>query len=402
MAVQTRIDERMVVALWEHQQLPAAVLDTLGLRVIFRGLPSDAGGPDYQEAVLSVGNKRILTGDIEFHVAASDWYRHGHQLNPRYNDVILHVVWTDDGSETRTESGRAVPVLALERYEQLCPTPLGHRDMHPPASDGCLAAFAALPTGVLMEEIWRLGVERFDARSQRFATDLLVEEPDQVAYGALLEGLGYASNRRTFSQLADAVPYRWLQSLPRDERLLSLLDAARLGPAARIAPPAHLSEGTWRLAMLRPANHPALRLRGLVLLLDRIFPSLAAGLAEAVSAADKPADLRKLLVVREGVDTLIGPGRADELAVSVVLPLVAALNQRNRAAAGLFARYPSPPSNRWTRHMLGLLQAAGHDIASVHTAPEHQGLHHLYHSFCRMKSDGACKVCRMARLAGPG
>ncbi len=398
MAVQTRIDERMVVGLWEHQHVPAAALKSLGLRVIYRGMPSDAGGPDYQDAVVSVENKRVLVGDVEFHVSASDWYRHGHHMNPRYNRVIVHVVWTDDTDETRTENGRLVPVVELERYAQLCRTLLHDHGTERPASPPCLAAFAALPTAVLLDEVRRLGVERFIDRSYRFAADLSIEQPDQVAYGAMLQGLGYASNRRAFAQLADAVPYLWLQSLPRQERLPSLLDAAQLGPRASVPPPAHLPAGAWRLAMLRPANHPALRLQGLVLLLDRMSPSLAGGLVEAVSGCERPIDLRKMLVARDGEDTFIGPGRADELAVSVVLPLIAALESGEETAAALFARYPSPPPNRWTRHMLGLLQAAGHDVAHTHTASEHQGLHHLYHTFCRAGGHGTCTVCRMARV----
>jgi hypothetical protein len=401
-AVQTRVDERMVVGLWERQEVPRAALNTLGLRVIFRGMPSDAGGPDYQDAVVSVAGKRVLSGDVEFHVSSSDWYRHGHHQNHRYNGVILHVVWVDDSIETRREDGTVVPVLALDRFAHLCPTALVERDAGMPTPHPCVAAFAALPTDVLLEEIGRLGEERFNDRAQRFAADLSVEEADQVAYGALLEGLGYASNRRAFAQLADAVPYDWLQSLPRRERLPSLLDAARLGPAALPAPPAHLAHDAWRLAMLRPANHPARRLQGLVALLDRMAPSLATHLKEAVATADSPSKLRNVLVVREGDDAFVGPGRADELVVSVVLPLVAALEPGSNTAATVFDRYPSPPPNRWTRHMLGLLQRAGHDVPTVRTAREHQGLHHLYHAFCRSSRYGRCTVCRMARLTDSG
>jgi hypothetical protein len=398
-AVQTRIDERMVVRLWERQQIPPAALSMLRLRVIFRGMPSDAGGPDYQDAVVSIGTKRLLTGDVEFHADCTDWYRHGHHLNPRYNRVILHVVWTDAGVETRTADGRVVPVLALDTYRDLDRTFLADSGDVPAETNPCWSVFASLPTGDLLEEVRRLGVQRFCERMQRFMSDLVVDEPDQVAYTALLEGLGYASNRRTFAQLADSVPYAWLQSLSPQDRLPTILDAARLGPTASVPPPARLPEDIWRLSMLRPANHPARRLHGLVLLLSRMTPSLSAGLTDAVAGAVGPADLRKALVVRDGVDTFIGPGRADELAVSVVLPLVAALEPEQRCAARLFDRYPSPPPNRWTRHMVGLLQQAGHAVTTVRTAREHQGLHHLYHAYCRNGKHGACSVCRLADVA---
>jgi hypothetical protein len=239
-----------------------------------------------------------------------------------------------------------------------------------------------------------LGVQRFEDRSNRFVADLAIEDADQVAYSALLEGLGFASNRRTFAELADAVPYAWLQSIPREQRLASLLDAARLAPSATISPPARLPVDSWRLTRLRPANHPARRLQGIVQLITRMTPSLAASLVHAVAGADRPVDLRKTLIVRDRDDAFIGPGRADELAVSVVLPLVTALEPSDERARTLFAGYPSPPSNRWTRHMLSLFQYAGHDVPRVHSAQEQQGLHHLYHTFCRPGNAGACPVCR--------
>jgi hypothetical protein len=389
--VETRIDEHMVVDMWERQAFPKEALRVLGLTVIFRGFPSDAGGPDYQDAILSVEGRRLLTGDVEFHVNAGDWYRHGHHLNTKYNRVILHVVWTEDTSETRRHDGEKIAVLVLERNTH----PLPRFATRPLVPHPCVDSFARLPTDLLLSEVRRLGVRRFEDRSNRFSADLAIEEADQVAYGALFEGLGFASNRRTFAELADAVPYAWLQSLPLEQRLASLLDAARLSPSAPISPPAHLPAGSWRLTRLRPANHPARRLQGIVQLLARLTPSLAASLADAVAGACRPIDLRKALIVKDRDDAFIGPGRADELAVSVVLPFVSALVPSDDRARRLFELYPSPPSNRWTRHMLGLFQSAGHTLPKVHTAQEQQGLHHLYHTFCRPENSGACPVCRI-------
>ena len=108
-----RVDERFVVGLWESQTIDPASLQRLGIRVIFRGIPSDAGGPDYQDAILSIQEREIARGDVEFHVRASDWYRHGHHHDSQYNRVILHVVWIDDAVETVRADGRHIPVLCF-------------------------------------------------------------------------------------------------------------------------------------------------------------------------------------------------------------------------------------------------------------------------------------------------
>jgi hypothetical protein len=50
---QTAIDEALVVQIWERQAFDCAALAALGLHVVFRGVPSDAGGPDYQDVVFT-------------------------------------------------------------------------------------------------------------------------------------------------------------------------------------------------------------------------------------------------------------------------------------------------------------------------------------------------------------
>lgn len=48
-------------------------------------------GPDFLNATIIVDG-RLKIGSIECHVDASDWYKHKHDKNSRYNNVILHVV----------------------------------------------------------------------------------------------------------------------------------------------------------------------------------------------------------------------------------------------------------------------------------------------------------------------
>ncbi|HEX6509825.1 MAG TPA: DUF2851 family protein [Chloroflexota bacterium] len=393
MVVATRPDERTVVGIWERQAFDSQSLTHLGLSVIYRGVPSDAGGPDYQDATFGMVPAGIIRGDVEFHVLAGDWYRHDHDRNPAYNKVALHVVWTQDVAETRRQDGISVPILALDQdpvasEAALIAAPARSLLPHP-----CVDAFANVSTRDLRQAIVDLGLERLRQRSSLFAADLDAEDVNQVAYRALLEGLGYASNRETFRALADVVPYGWLQSQPLQERTATLLDASRLGPPAAVLPPAHLSPDSWRLTRLRPANHPARRLEGMVDLLDRLRPSVARALLALVEDASSPADIRRGLEARSHDAAWIGSGRADELAVSVVLPFVGATPGGAGLAERVFLQYPSPPHNRWTRHMLELLRLAGHVNVRVRTAAEHQGLHHLYHQHCRKVPSADCTVC---------
>jgi hypothetical protein len=390
-----RVDERFVAGLWESQTIDPSSLQRLGIQVIFRGVPSDAGGPDYQDAILTIHEREIARGDVEFHVRASDWYRHGHQVDSHYNRVILHVVWIDDAPETVRADGRRIPVLCLAS-----PLP---REAHPDLDHGaqvllrhpCVESFEVLSAADLVERIRSVGVACFRQRVERLGAELSCVDPDQVAYAAILEGLGYASNRETFGRLADIVPYGWLQSIDREDWVSTLLDAAGLGPRADVMPPGHVDARSWRLTRIRPNNHPTLRLTGIGIFLRRLGPNLAEKLCEPVTRATKPSQLRSLFLVERNGQGLIGPGRADELVVSVLLPFVAASQPFSPHAEQLFKAYPSPPINRWTRVMQNLLAEAGHQF-KPRTAPEHQGLHFLYHSYCRPQRPSACPVCRPA------
>lgn len=396
MAVTAGINEGLVTTVWERQAFDEDALDALRLRVVFRGVPSDAGGPDYQDAILSRDAGAIVTGDIEFHVQSSDWYRHGHHRDQRYDRVILHVVWHDDMGETTCSDGKQVPILALDSWSRLQGFPQQQQAAPLLLAHPCVSAFAALSAEMLCERMREAGLMRFRQRAERLAAELSCASPDQVFYTALLEAMGYASNRHVFRELASVVPYAWLQSIPVESRLATLLEAAGLGAASPVPPPGHLPAKSWRLARLRPGNHPAVRLEGTALLLERLGPRPADGLVSAVHRAERPSDLRAYLMANQNGKVFIGAGRADEVAVSVVLPLVAVLQPETDEAERMYLRYPSPPVNRWTRVMQDLLEPGGHRFVP-RGAAEHQGLHYLYHEHCRGERSRGCPVCDRTR-----
>ncbi len=388
-----RLLEETVVSLWERQAFDPAALGSLQLSVIFRGLPSDAGGPDYQDVLLAWQDREVIAGDVEFHVESADWYTHGHHLDPHYNRVVLHVVWRDDGQATTRENGGIVPVLALERHTTnvlVRDSPVSAQALLPHA---CVARFRRLTTENLQTRIRQAGMTRFQERAGLFAADMTYMPADQVAYTALFESLGYASNREACRQLADLAPYAWLMSVEPAERAKTLLQAAGFLTQGTARPPARMKPEAWRLARIRPGNHPAIRIEGMAHLLNRLGAPLAERLVDLVLDARRPVQLRAGLVTSTAGRPLIGAGRANEMACSAVLPLVAALVPDATRPPDLFATYPSPPHTRWTRSMLNLLAQAGHGDIKSRTAADHQGLHHLYHRFCRREDARGCPVC---------
>ena len=116
-----RTDEKLLHYVWRHKLYPLQPLHTTTgqtVEVIDPGLPNthDAG-PDFFNAKLKIDGT-LWVGNVEIHVRASDWHRHGHDRDKAYDSVILHVVDKDDAPVYRT-NGELIPQLVLKQNRHL-------------------------------------------------------------------------------------------------------------------------------------------------------------------------------------------------------------------------------------------------------------------------------------------
>ena len=105
------LSEATLARLWAGQRFPASALvtgDGMPLRVLHPGLRGRGAGPDFRDAIIAAAG-RLLRGDVELHRRSSDFRAHGHHRDPRYDGLVLHVVFDDDEQPLR---GAARPVLA--------------------------------------------------------------------------------------------------------------------------------------------------------------------------------------------------------------------------------------------------------------------------------------------------
>ena len=111
-----KVYERLVAWIWEQQALvgPLPADDGRAYQVVFRGRPWGERGPDFQGAILARADGLLLRGDVEIHVRASDWRRHGHGRNPAYNQTICQVVlWQDEPRPIVRQDGTSIPTIEL-------------------------------------------------------------------------------------------------------------------------------------------------------------------------------------------------------------------------------------------------------------------------------------------------
>ena len=120
--------ERLLHFIWQFQYFNRNELTTTTgepVQILFPGQYNTNQGPDFSAARIRIG-LATWAGTAELHVRSSDWIKHKHQDDKNYGNVILHVVWEDDGAANSLpvlELKERVPKILLERYEELMNAP---------------------------------------------------------------------------------------------------------------------------------------------------------------------------------------------------------------------------------------------------------------------------------------
>jgi len=392
-------------------------------RVRYPGRLNGSGGPDYRGAVLHDG-RRTLLGDVELHVRASDWRRHGHNRDHAYDNVVLHVVLADDSDgRTTLASGASVPVAVARVANsdaRACALPCSHLYSQYPAR--------------VVEVLETAGIVRLLRKSRQAAEEVRGAGECSVLLRLVARAFGYSMNTAPFGELARRLCESSVEDTLRHrgatERRALVLGVAGLLPFQRCEPGIPcLQEAreyevvwkdsgldgcmlpglAWRLGCMYPNNHPVRRVIGLADLLPAL-PGLANGIRLLACAGGVSghslASLESYIIVpgdsywRTHYDfgratrssNVVGPAKAREVVVNALLPLAvvsAASRGDTRGLARLTAAmraYPPCAANAVTGHMSRQLGMAGRAIPAVQA----QGMLRLFQTYC---SRGRCAEC---------
>jgi hypothetical protein len=390
--------------------VPVHILDT--------GTWNTGAGPDF-----SMGRIRLdgteWVGNIEIHLRASDWERHGHSSDGAYANVILHVVLEDD--QPVFIAGRKLPCLELRRYIDKGLVGRYARLVAQATWVPCAGQIDLVSS--MIREAWleRMLIERMQIKASRI-TGLLEEVMShwEVAlYRSLAIAYGFKINAGPFERLARLVP---LAVVYKHQDSREQIEALYFGAAGMLNEifadpyPARLQEefrhlgmkyqlGTigahsWKWGRLRPANFPTIRIAQFAALMMN-FQGLFRALLEATTLStlrelftpavsaywhthyrfDRPVPSRS-----HGM----GPASIDGLLINTVIPFLFCYGTtRNDAsyvsrAVDLMAAMP-PEQNTITRSWAKIGMPNAH-------AAHSQGLIHLKTSYCDHKRCVECAI----------
>ena len=149
--------ERLLQQIWQRSDYDtthAHTADGRLLKIRYPGRWNHLGGPDFAGARLNIGGQEI-SGDVELHLNAQDWYAHGHASNPTYDNVILHVVlFPCEEACTAGAHGQMIPILCL--------LPRLHHGLEEYAADAAIEQLAGRPLHRAQEKLGLLSNRELD------------------------------------------------------------------------------------------------------------------------------------------------------------------------------------------------------------------------------------------------
>lgn len=439
--------EKLLQAVWRHQRLKRDRLQTAAgrpLRILHPGFLNVEGGPDFRAAVLQFDGEKPVSGDVEIDLAPGGWRAHGHDRNPAFKNVLLHVVWE---ASLHPATGR-LPVLALKNVLDAPTAELARALENESGLPEGLRGRCSAPLRELsgsQRDILLGAAAR--VRLQNKAAGLLARAREggweQALWENLFRALGYKHNVWPMQSLAESRRH-WqagAQSVP--EIQARLLGTAGLLPdeltrsqkssdtflrrawdgwwrERDALAPWVLPRAAWKFHGLRPANHPQRRLALAAhwlaggTLISKLEAWCAAPAAGGQSGAKLLRSLEKILQVDRDefwswhwtfksarlarAQPLLGDGRVTDLAVNVVLPWlwVRAREGGNesilREVERRYFAWPAAGDNAVLKlARQRLLGAASPKILS--TAAQQQGLMQIVRDFCE-HSNAVCDDCR--------
>jgi hypothetical protein len=398
MEIKIHDQEVLLQKLWKSRKLFKQDLQTVdgeNLEVIFAGVENLDAGPDFKDAVIKIAG-RLLKGDVEVHLTEMGWYEHGHHTDPRYNNVILHLISQKPRGTiaVQREDGASIHQLYIAPDEQKSALWKSKSDESEPEPEITIIENCPLSHSArdkILATLDAAGRARLLARAEQFREDLRGASWDQLLYKKMMSALGYAKNQRPFEKLAELAPYemvraemQWVEEEKALQKCAALLfGAAGLLPSQTqpggeildaptltyVAPLERLwgqishrleikamKSHAWQFFRLRPQNFPTRRLAGMVQLLFRFyrqgflegFLKIFEGHAQDYTRI--AAELENALIIKaegywrehyrfeegaaEATEALVGKERARDIVINIVLPALF-LYSSEASASGL-------------------------------------------------------------------
>ena len=423
---------------WLNQEFNLSGLRTIeghSVSILSPGTRNETEGPDFRDALIMIDEK-FERGDIELHLESNDWYNHGHDRDPHYNNVVMHVVLNVTKiMPIKSSNNRVIPTLRLiplaitESDEYAC---VNWKLLREADFNQVLKTFSGI---------------RFKRKSQVWRSLILANGAEQTFYEGLADVMGYSRNRMMFGMLARKAPYELIGNILKDiksDQHIIVMEGLLFGTAGFLTKPElegfirdtkyteglskiwmniarkynleEIESASWHFAGSRPPNFPTLRIAALAQIINKFYPDqFAETWLRVLSNAGNYNEIRRwagemfqqpdglwcnhpLLKLQPG-KMLIGAQRLYDLLSNLLFPFSWAIGSINnlrelREKSTLFAEQVDcislPGSVKTTLSRLPVQTTA---ISKNHQV---QGLIEFSRRYCNLN---ICKLCPFEKYA---
>jgi hypothetical protein len=255
-----KIHEKFLTEIWKKQNFLNSLITRDGqkIEIIDAGIENtELGGPDFKNARIKIGNLTYL-GDVEIDTNHSDWKSHGHNINKKYNKVILHAVLENESNQSFvfTQEGRKIQSICLSNFlnsdlqSNIHLAIISERDIRSTRLR-CEEINQLIDSQVKLDILYELGVTRFRLKCTKildrlkeisYINQLTLKEPmvkysldenffnkkfteddftdkdiwNQLVYESTFEALGYSKNKDIMFKLAKLADINFLKKFSNE------------------------------------------------------------------------------------------------------------------------------------------------------------------------------------------
>jgi len=220
------MDEELLVYVWRYKLFSKFNFRTTNnetVEIISFGTRNYDSGPDFFNAKIKIGNQ-LWAGNVEMHINSSDWYKHKHQNDKAYNNVIIHVVFNYD--KDVEVSGNDLPVLELKNYisERVIEN---YNSLTKPSKSFLNCANTNCLNHNFEYDNWieSIFINKIEEKLENINNQLNVSKShwEQVLFRTISRSFGLKLNGDAFANFASSFDYKILQNLVSDKKSVEAL-----------------------------------------------------------------------------------------------------------------------------------------------------------------------------------
>lgn len=268
--------EEFLYYLWENRLLDKSLTTTCGeeVTILSVGVRNSDAGPDFLDAKIKISNT-LWVGHVEMHVNTSDWFKHGHQNDKAYDNVVLHVVYHNDNERLDIPTIEVVGHFDDSIYNRYT---YFMRSRHWVA---CEKQISGIQPFTWLSWLERVIVERLEEEVAEVRQRLIANNYDweETLYQRVMRYLGLKVNNDAFEWLSRLLPLKILRKHLDNPTLIEamffgcagFLEKEFIDPYPLLLQREYkvmkskfnlisMPENYWKFLRLRPPNFPTIRI----------------------------------------------------------------------------------------------------------------------------------------------